>query len=123
VKAAGKLHSKLRTNTFKRSDEDLFKYKQKLDYSLVKIRDCENNIEELKYLQCDEGKKYQTTLKSNLLLSLTFRIRHSINQLSMIKSLNEEGFGSSSQTSSKFGYLEDVANSLNPRTFPKIREL
>lgn len=75
----------------------------------MKLRECENSVEELKRLQVDEDSKYQTRVKSNLLIVLTVRMRTAIQKLSSIKSLKEDGGISSSGNgnSSKFGFLEE----------------
>ena len=111
VKKTAKVHHRLRTNAFKRSEKDLQVYRNSLDFCILTLRECENSIEELKRLQVDDDSKYQNRVKSNLLIVLTVRMRAAIQKLSSIKSLKEDGGISSSNTngnSSKFGFLEEA---------------
>ena len=84
-------------------------YRDQLDFSILKLRECENSIEELKRLQVDDDSKYQNRVKNNLLIVLTVRMREALQKLSSVKSLKEDGgiLSSTNGNSSKFGFLEE----------------
>lgn len=84
-------------------------YKDRIDICLLKLRECETNIEELKNLKVDEEKKYEKVLKKNLLKSHTIQLRDLMKELEEIKNLNNKKSRQSTAASqSEFGFLEQV---------------
>lgn len=85
-------------------------YTEKIDYCLLKLRECETNIEELKNLNVNHEKKYEKILKKNLLKSHTIKMRNLMKELDEIKTLNagRRSKQSTLASESEFGFLEQV---------------
>lgn len=110
---AKKLHTKI-NQSFKRNERDVMIYKEKIDYCLLKLRECETNIEELKNLKVNTEKRYESRLKKNLLKSHTIKMRGLMKELDEIKTLNNRRSKQSTLASeSEFGFLEQVIRFIN----------
>jgi mannose/fructose/N-acetylgalactosamine-specific phosphotransferase system component IIB len=62
-----------------------------MDHCLLRLRECETNIEELKHLNVDDDRKYERIIKKNLLMGLTGKVRILVKGLNDIKNINTGG--------------------------------
>lgn len=102
VREATRLHAKIRKD-FKRNDGDVKQYKHKMDHCLLRLRECETNIEELKHLNVDDERKYERIIKKNLLIGLTNKVRSLVRGLNDIKNINTGGVSTSIGSKSMSG--------------------
>ena len=70
---------------------DVKQYKGKMDFCLLRLRECETNIEELKHLNVEDDQKYEAIIKKNLLIGLTTKVRHILRDINKIKNINTGG--------------------------------
>ena len=61
------LHSKLRLQTINQNKQDLSSYKDKVNFSLIKISEIEKDIAEIKRIEPEEGKRYEDLSKRHIL--------------------------------------------------------
>lgn len=101
------MHTKIRKD-FKKNEKDVKQYKHKMDHCLLKLRECETNIQELKHLNVDEDRKYERLIKKNLLIGLTGKVRVLVKGLDKIKNINTGGAPSkSSNKAGLFGGFDE----------------
>ncbi len=84
---------------------------------MKRVTEVEQNLAEIKRLEIEDDKKYEnlgsfksTSVKKNLTVSLTIRLRAVMIKLNKYKSLNSE-----SSANSEFGFLENEVCKCNPR--------
>ena len=58
------LHGRLRLQALTQNQKDLDSYKDKINFSVNKITEIETNLNEIKNLQLEDGKKYETIGKT-----------------------------------------------------------
>lgn len=101
-------------------------YKGKMDFCLLRLRECETNIDELKHLTVEDGHKYEAVVKKNLLIGLTTKVRKILRDINKIKNINTGGSvgikesgnvnllgGYDEEDQSEFGFLNSVSGFLN----------
>ena len=95
-----------------------------MDHCLLKLRECETNLAELKNLKVDEDRKYERLVKKNLLIGLTGKVRRLVKGLNQIKNVNTGGSaqgkkndknplfgGIDEEDQSEFNFLNHVSDS------------
>jgi len=97
-----------------------------MDFCLLRLRECETNIDELKHLTVEDGHKYEAVVKKNLLIGLTTKVRKILRDINKIKNINTGGSvgkkesgnvnllgGYDEEDQSEFGFLNSVSGFLN----------
>lgn len=115
------MHTKIRKE-FKRNESDVKNYKGRMDLCLLRLRECETNIEELKHLHVEDGQKYEAIVKKNLLIGMTTKIRAILRDINKVKNINTGGVGPKKDSGSvnllggydeedqsEFGFLNTVS--------------